>query len=170
MDAVDAWSKTMMWIENNIPLVIIIFTFVIQITPIKWNPWSQLFKWIGKLINTEMNKKIADLIDSTKQLNKKLEDETRKLDNKITDLRIMVDENEKDRIRYEVLNFANSCHNHIRHTKDEFEHIIALNDKYNLLLERTGDKNGVYTAEYEYIRGIYTRLQEKGGFINEQAS
>lgn len=168
MDAVEIWSKITEWVENNIPLVVIIFTFVIQITPIKWNPWSQLFKWIGKLINTETDKKINDLIDSTKKLNKKLEDETQSLDNKITNLHTMVDENEKDRIRYEVLDFANSCHNNRRHTKDEFEHIIALNDKYETLLKRTGDKNGVYNAEYEYLMKLYEKLQLEGGLIDEK--
>lgn len=168
MDAVETWSKITEWVENNIPLVVIIFTFVIQITPIKWNPWSQLFKWIGKLINTETDKKINDLIDSTKKLNKKLEDETQSLDNKITNLHTMVDENEKDRIRYEVLDFANSCHNNRRHTKDEFEHIIALNDKYEALLKRTGDKNGVYNAEYEYLMKLYEKLQLEGGLIDEK--
>lgn len=168
MDAVETWSKIVGWVENNIPLVVIIFTFVIQITPIKWNPWSQLFKWIGKLINTETDKKINDLIDSTKKLNKKLEDETQSLDNKITGLHKMVDENEKDRIRYEVLDFANSCHNNRRHTKDEFEHIIALNDKYDILLQRTGDKNGIYKAEYEYLMKLYKKLQLEGGLIDEK--
>lgn len=168
MDAVETWSKIVEWVENNIPLVVIIFTFVIQITPIKWNPWSQLFKWIGKLINTETDKKINDLIDSTKKLNKKLEDETQSLDDKITGLHKMVDENEKDRIRYEVLDFANSCHNNRRHTKDEFEHIIALNDKYDILLQRTDDKNGIYKAEYEYLMKLYKKLQLEGGLIDEK--
>lgn len=80
----------------------------------------------------------------------------------------MVDENEKDRIRYEVLDFANSCHNNRRHTKDEFEHIIALNDKYDTLLKRTGDKNGVYNAEYEYLMRLYEKLQLEGGLIDEK--
>ena len=44
---------------------------------------------------------------------------------------------EKDRIRYEVLDFANSCRNGRRHTKDEFQHIIDLNDKYEVLLDKT---------------------------------
>ena len=29
MDAVETWSKIVEWVENNIPLVVIIFTFVI---------------------------------------------------------------------------------------------------------------------------------------------
>lgn len=59
--------------------------------------------------------------------------------------------NEKDRIRYEILSFANSCRNGVKHTKDEFEHIVELNTKYKKLLEETDDENGVFEIEYEYI-------------------
>ena len=67
-----------------------------------------------------------------------------------------MDENEKDRIRWEILDFANSCRNNQQHTKDEFQHIITLNDKYEKLLALTGDTNGVFEAEYRYIQKIYT--------------
>ena len=79
------------WILNNIPLVIIIFTFVIQITPIKWNPWTALFKWLGEKITMGPCSKLDGLITKVNELDKS------------------VMENEKDRIRWEVLNFANSC-------------------------------------------------------------
>lgn len=35
------------------------------------------------------------------------------------------DENEMDRIRSEVLDFANSCRQKRRHTKEEYDHIFA---------------------------------------------
>ena len=72
---------------------------------------------------------------------------------------------EKDRIRYEVLDFANSCRNGRRHTRDEFQHIVDLNDKYERLLETTGDHNGVFVEEYAYIKGLYRRCMEKNDFL-----
>ena len=64
----------------------------------------------------------------------------------IKDLRVAIeeqgkaiDENEKDRIRWEILDFANSCHNGRNHTKDEFDHIMILNDKNKALLKKTND-------------------------------
>ena len=83
----------------------------------------------------------------------------------IRGIQTQVDENEKDRIRWEVLDFANSCRNGRRHTKDEFQHIITLNTKYKKLLEKTGDQNGVFDAEYEYIRDLYRERQEKNDFL-----
>ena len=76
-----------------------------------------------------------------------------------------IDENEKDRIRWEVLDFANACRNGRRHTKDEFQHIITLHGKYKALLRKTGDENGVFEAEYAYIKEIYTDRQRKNDFL-----
>lgn len=59
--------------------------------PIKIYPWTSLFKWISKIILRDTNVKIDAL---TNNLNK---------------LDIEVKNNEKDRIRWEILDFANSC-------------------------------------------------------------
>ena len=113
---------------------------LVEIVPIKWNPLSSLFKWIGQKIN-------GPLLDRLGKIEKEL------------------DENEKDRIRWEVLDFANSCRNGRRHTRDEFAHILALNDKYEVLLEKTNDTNGFFTMEIEYIKDLYSELQESNGFL-----
>lgn len=70
-----------------------------------------------------------------------------------------------DRIRWEVLDFANACRNHVRHTKDEFQHIIALNGKYHRLLEKYKMENGVFDAEYDYILELYKELQHNNEFL-----
>lgn len=109
----------------------------IQITPtIKFSPLT----WLGGLLTGGLKKDI-EMIQNT------------------------IDENEKDRIRWEVLDFANTCRNGIRHTKDEFQHIITLHDKYSALLKKTNDSNGVFDAEYQYILQLYKERQEKNDFL-----
>ena len=76
-----------------------------------------------------------------------------------------IDENEKDRIRWELLDFANSCHNGRNHTYDEFRHIMALNDKYKKLLQATNDINGIFEVEYEYIRDLYKEKRRNNTFL-----
>ena len=71
----------------------------------------------------------------------------------------------QDTIRWEVLNFATSCRNGVLHTKDDFEHVINQNDKYHKLLQKTGDTNGVFEEEYNYILRIYHDRQEKNDFL-----
>lgn len=139
-----------MSVEEIVGLVLKIaagLSIFIQIVPIKIKPISLLLKWIGKELNKESDAKIDKLTTAVKELEENQ------------------DNNEKDRIRWEILDFANSCRNNIRHTKDEFQHIISLNDKYKVLLKKTNDTNGVFDAEYEYIKKIYTERQEKNDFL-----
>jgi len=128
------------WIGKNLWQIIIVLSFFVEIAPIKVNPWSSVFKWIKKHL-------IGEISDQLEIISKE------------------VKENEKDRIRWEILDFANSCRNGRRHTKDEFRHIIDLNDKYKKLLSLTGDANGVFESEYGYIKRLYAERQNKNDFL-----
>lgn len=135
------------WAGQNVWGIILALSVFIQITPIKINPWSALFKWIGSLMNADTRKDIKEL----KTI--------------VTEQQDTIDENEKDRIRWEILDFANSCRNGRRHTKDEYQHVITLRDKYGHLLDKTGGTNGVFEAEYQYILKLYAERQENNDFL-----
>lgn len=142
------FTLTWDWITSHIIWIVLAFSVFFEITPIKIHPLSALIKWIGNKLNAGQDAQIKELI-------------------KVTDkLQITVDENEKDRIRWEILDFANSCRNGHKHSRDEFQHIIALNDKYRELLNRTGDRNGVFEMEYDWIMDIYRERLEKNDFLN----
>ena len=144
------WKEILEWARNYNPIIWIILligSFILQIAPIKISPWTSLFKWIGKTI---MNNACSKL----DELNEKIDS----LDKEIT-------ENEKDRIRWEVLSFANSCRNGHKHTKDEFQHIITLNNKYKKLLEKTHDSNGVFELDYQYIKELYAQNSQINDFL-----
>ena len=138
------------WISANLPTlgwIIAILSIFIEISPIKISPLSAIIKWISKIITGDTGNKIDSLI-------KKVDI----LENNVT-------ENEKDRIRWEILDFANSCRNDRKHTRDEFQHIVTLNDKYKNLLEKTHDKNGVFEVEMKYIKDLYAEKLEKNDFL-----
>ena len=44
------------WIGDHIITIVAILAVFIQITPIKWNPLTSLFNWIGKLITADTTK------------------------------------------------------------------------------------------------------------------
>ena len=127
--------------------LIFLSTGLIEITPIKWNPLTAILSWIGNRMNGKLIAKVDTLEEKTDALEKK------------------IDMNEIDRIRWEILNFANSCRNGHRHTKDEFEHIIGLHEKYNTILEEHDMQNGLVTIEYEYIEGIYRHCLQANSFV-----
>lgn len=125
------------WVLAHWSFCAFVLAIFVQITPgIKFNPLT----WLGNLLFGGIRKDLQEIRDQ-------------------------VDENEKDRIRWEVLDFANSCRNSRRHTKDEFQHIISLHDKYTVLLAKTHDSNGVFDAEYEYIKDLYAERQRKNDFL-----
>ncbi len=127
--------------------LIFLSTGLIEITPIKLNPLTAILSWIGNRMNGKLIAKVDNLEEKTDALERK------------------IDMNEIDRIRWEILNFANSCRNGHRHTKDEFEHIISLHEKYNTILEEHDMQNGLVTIEYEYIEGIYRHCLQANSFV-----
>lgn len=131
------------WIGRNLWQIIVIGSLFIQVSPIKINPWSALFKWIGKALTGDIKKQLDEI---TKE----------------------VRDNEKDRIRWEILDFANSCHNGRKHTKDEFRHINKLNQKYIKLLKETEDSNGEFEIEYQYIKDLYAERTRKNDFLKNR--
>jgi hypothetical protein len=42
---------------------------------------------------------------------------------------------------------------------------VELHDKYEALLAKTGDKNGVFNAEYEWIQELYKKRLDKNDFL-----
>lgn len=125
------------WVLAHWGVCTFVLAAFVQITPgIKFSPLT----WIGNLFLGSIRKDISGLQGQ-------------------------IDENEKDRIRWEVLDFANSCRNGGRHTKDEYQHIITLHDKYKRLLQKTNDTNGVFDEEYAYIKRLYAERQERNDFL-----
>lgn len=96
----------------------------IEISPIKINPFTWLGKICGKLLGIE-----------------ELSRQIKKVDEK-------VDENEIDRIRYEILQFSRSLRGKRQHTDNEYQHIEELYAKYHDKL----NANSYITSEMEYIR------------------
>lgn len=136
------------WCLDHWGFVAFVIGLFIQVTPaIKLNPFTEMFRLIGKWVNAEVLQRITGLEERADQQRKS------------------IDENEMDRIRWEVLDFANACRNHIKHTKDEFQHIIAITEKYHKLLAKYGGENGVFDEEYAYIIDIYRECQRSNSFL-----
>ena len=83
-----------------------------------------------------------------KLLNKKLDPISNKIDN-----------NEKDRLRYEILTFANSLRNGNKHTRQEFETIFYFYDKYEEIISQLKLKNGYLEEEMKFVKESYERRE-----------
>ena len=129
--------------------VLLVFLTCVQISPIKINPWDKIFSWIGK----KLNKDISDKVDS---IEKKLDDH------------IKEDEAAKlDSTRRYILSYANSCMNGKKHTREEFEFVIAKCDYYETYVESNFIKNGVAVSAINEIRNIYAKCIHENSFLKE---
>lgn len=148
MDVID-WiqSLTIGQILKGAALLTGGLSVVFEFSKIKINPLSSVLGWIGGKINSPVMERISE--------------QEKKLD----ELQTAVDSNEVDRIRWEILDFANSCRHGKRHSEDEFDHIIELNTKYHEILKRRGMTNGKIDLEYQYVERIYKERQEKNDFL-----
>ena len=122
----------------------------IEVSKIKINPWSSLFKWIG-------SKMMEDVRAEIKAVEKKQEEMAKKQD-ELSKQRAV---DAMDAVKAEIFRFYNECQKGQRHSEGEFNHIIQQNEKYEKLVEETGEPNGVYEMEYEYIMEIYRKGQQE---------
>ncbi len=114
---------------------------VVDLTPgIKFQPVRWAIKKLGDLLNHDIKEKIE-----------KIETE--------------LEEHKLESQRYEILDFANSCMNHRRHTKEEFDHIIKVHDSYESYIMAHKMKNGQVKVAYEYIEKIYMHCIENNSFL-----
>ncbi len=72
-----------------------------------------------------------------------------------------IDNNEKDRLRFEILSFASDLRNGIKKTRQEFETIFAYYDKYESLIKKLKMHNGYLDTEFDYIKLKYIDLETK---------
>lgn len=129
-------------------VVILSFMYLVQISPIKINPWEK----IGELIRSFLMKDVQRDIQEVKK--------------EVREIAVTTDDNEVWRLRHEILDFSNSCKNGRKHTKDEFEHILEAHDRYETIIKKRQIKNGVMDIEHQYIRDVYRKRLENDDFLN----
>lgn len=127
--------------------ILFVFSIVVQVAPIKINPWDKLLKWAGDRINHNVNLKI-DTLD------KKLDDHI------ATDTARRVDD-----IRNTILVFANECQRGIVHSKEQFRFIVSKCDAYEQHVEEHHLKNGVITEATKLIKDTYQNHLKHDSFL-----
>ena len=70
-------------------------------------------------------------------------------------------------IKAHVLDFANSCMNKRRHTKQDFDNIIEENAQYEKFVKKYNLENDVYKEDYAFIMKIYHQCQENNSFLKD---
>lgn len=135
------------WIIGGGGLLAALLTLV-QIAPVKINPWSAIAKAIGKAIN-------ADVL-------RELDTVTQKLD---THIRVD-DERNADSYRTRILQFNNELLREIQHTREDFIEILAVIDDYeSYCRDHKEYKNNRAVCAIENIKRVYMERLQKHDFL-----
>ena len=84
---------------------------------------------------------------------------------KLEDSEVNADTKEAKRLRARIIDFADSCRVHQKHTKTAFENITRDYGDYMEYCEKHDIPNHFIDAEFEYIKEVYSECQKENKFI-----
>ena len=117
---------------------LIILMTLIQITPIKFNPWSWLGRHIGRMLNGEVLDEVKDLKQD------------------IADHKAKSEERHATLCRAHILKFGDEVRHGIPHSKEGYDNILLDIDLYEEYCEKhPGYKNNVAAATIKHIKNMY---------------
>ncbi|MBO5569140.1 MAG: hypothetical protein J6A79_09470 [Clostridia bacterium] len=117
-------------------VLLILLLSLVQISPVKLNPWDNIFGWIGKKTNGETEKRLD-----------KLEKHTREM---------WINNH-----RQTILTFARECRADIEHSSDEWTNVLNVAEEYEKYVTENKVTNGIITQDTEYIRNLYQEMSRE---------
>ena len=112
---------------------------LIQVSPLKLNPWDGIFGWFGRKTNGATIKRLEEV---EKQIN----------DMWINDH------------RQKILTFARECRCDITHSSDEWTNVLNMAEEYERYVHEKNITNGIITQDTQYLRKLYQELSMEHKF------
>lgn len=136
-------------------LIILLVLSVIQITPIKINPWSYLARHIGRAINGEV---MAEM--------KTIQNDLSDVHTEIDKMQKNGEKKEADDARNRILRFDDELRIHQKHSREFFDQILDDVDFYEKFCDTHEHyKNSKADSAIKNIRKVYDIVKETNDFI-----
>ena len=116
--------------------VILILMTLIQIAPIKVNPWDRILGWFGKKMNGETEKRLEAV------------------EKQIQDMWV-------NSHRLCILTFARECRDGVKHSSDEWTNVLNVSEEYEKYVIENKITNGIVTQDTEFIRNLYQEMSRE---------
>lgn len=135
-------------------LLFILFT-IIQIAPVKVNPWSWFAKRLGRAINGEVIEKMEDIRKEVRSL----KDQQKAAENK-------TERRDTDLCRTRILAFADELRRGVEHSEEFFDQVLADINTYELYCKKHDDyENNKAVAAIAKIKRAYQERLDKDDFL-----
>lgn len=112
---------------------------LIQISPLKVNPWDSIFGWLGKKLNGATEKRLQEV------------------EKQVSDMWI-------NHHRQCILTFARECRAGIGHSSDEWTNVLNVAEEYEKYVEEKKITNGIINQDTQYLRKLYQELSMEHKF------
>lgn len=117
---------------------------LVEISPIKINPWS----WIGKVLNKDILHKLE------------------KVEKDVAEVKREVGESSAVTSRYRILRFDDEILHDIKHSKEHFDQILLDIDVYEKFCDEHPDfKNNLAVMAIKHIKEIYSNCSRENSFL-----
>lgn len=128
--------------------ILVVLSIFVEITPIKVNPLTKVFSWIGKKINGELITKVSEL------------------ETKVNKIGSEADERNAVACRVRILHFSDELLHDTKHSKEHFDQILSDIDDYEkYCLEHPEFKNNKTVLAKQRIVNVYSKHIEHNDFL-----
>lgn len=145
---------------GNLSFIVIMVLSLVEISPIKINPWSMLIRWFAKLLG------ISDLKTEIVQVRDRMDELEKKIDN------MKISEEEKEQLkealaaRRRILRFNDELLLKIKHSKEMFDDILKdITDYDNYCRTHPDFLNQKAVFAEQNVGKAYKKCMEENDFL-----
>ena len=144
---------------GDIAIIIVVLLSLVQIAPIKIDPWTAIGKWIGKLLTGDLAKQIDGM---EKSLAKRMD----AIEEKVDSLEAKEEKRDAVNKRVRILRFEDELQEERRHSKDSFDQVMGDITDYNTYCSAHPEfKNEQTESTVNHIKKVYAERLEKRDFL-----
>lgn len=134
----------------------------LEFSKIKVNPWSAIFRLIGKAINKEVLEQIGEV----KSEQGKLKAEVDGLREKMDAHEVTRQEEKIVEARIRILRFGDECREHVRHSKEHWDQTMRDITQYEKYCDAHPEfENNVTVETSKYLKELYHQCMVENDFL-----
>lgn len=144
----DIYSMTIGEMAGWIAAGVAALSTVVQISPVKINPWTCLARKIGRAINGEVISKVDNL------------------ENNLNEMKKAQEERDAKEARTRILRFGDELIHDVHHTKEHFDDVLQdMTDYENYCASHPDFKNNRTHLTTQIIKETYHKCLEEHNFL-----